>query len=739
MIKYLFIAISFLSLAQQLEAQPTFEQVDYLQVFKNDQSLKYPWGGGVNSSQFCDPDLNNDGIQDLVLYEKTEDRLLTFLSEGNGKYNIDRSYSRHFPVISGWIVMKDFNCDEVEDLFTYSNGSIKVYYGYYSSDSLMFRLISDGIFYPGFSGKVNLYSTFVDRPAIADFDNDGDLDILTFNVTFTRLNLYKNLRVERGLPCDTLAFKLDDNCWGNMMETGLSAEVDLRDTCSDKFPFPGRLDPYFESNLRRHAGSTLEAFDINGNGRLDVLMGDVSFSFVNYLSNYGTLENASILSQDTAYPRYDSPARVFSFPWTFFTDIDQDGRKDLLVTPFEGFGVDNIENVWYYKNSATDSAKLSLQTKSFMVGDMIDVGENAVPCLIDIDGDGLKDLLIGGGVRLGGGSLVYSIAHYQNIGFADYPVFRLVNENFLNFRTTGLQEPYPAVGDLDGDNLLDLVVGLGDGRILWYKNQSATRFEPLAPVLLKSSGNDLDVGQNAAPFIVDIDRDGRNDLIVGERNGNINYFRNTGSTGNPQFILATDSVGRIKTSTLTIPFGNSAPVVMDLDGDTKLDLIFGGYENIISWVSNISDSISSRVTPVPLFPGAPTPIGRKIAPVIADITNDGQWELLMGLQAGGLNFYSENPPAFRPVKTRDRQLTEALSFNIFPNPTKTNVQVRISNNPFKEDIFWEAIDITGRVAGFGNVSSPLFSIPTSSWPSGVYFIRISGASGVSGTQKLVKH
>ena len=734
----LFLLLIVFSFLQNMQAQPTFEQIDYLQVFKNDQSLKYPWGGGVNSSQFCDPDLNNDGIRDLVLYEKTEDRVLTFLSEGNGKYSIDRSYSRHFPTISGWIVTKDINCDNVDDLFTYSNGSIKVFYGFYDSDTLMFRLVSDGIFYPGFSGRVNLYSTFVDRPAIADFDYDGDLDILTFNVTFTRMNLYKNIRVERGLPCDTLAFKFDDNCWGNVMETGLSAEIDLRDTCQDKFPFPGRLDPYFEGNLRRHAGSTLEAFDINGNGRLDVLMGDVSFSFVNYLSNTGTLENASIMSQDTAYPRYDSPARVFSFPWTFFTDIDQDGRKDLLITPFEGFGVDNIDNVWYYKNSSSDSAKLSLQTKSFIVGDMIDAGENAVPCLIDIDGDGLKDLLVGGGVRLGGGSVVYSIAHYKNIGFADYPVFSLVDENFLNFRTTGLQEPYPSVGDLDGDNKTDLVVGLGDGRILWYKNQSADKFEPIAPALLKASGIDLDVGQNAAPYIVDIDRDGRNDLIVGERNGNINYFRNIGSAGNPQYILATDSVGKIKTSTLTLPFGNSAPVVMDINGDSKLDLIFGGYENIISWVNNIGDSITLRVSPTPLFPSAPTPIGRKITPAISDITNDGEWEMLLGLQAGGVNFFSENPPAFRPVRTRERILVENISFDIFPNPTQANVQIRIADNQISEGMFWEAIDITGRILGNGNVISSVFSIQTSEWPSGAYFISIN-REGINSSRKLIKH
>lgn len=736
--KYILILVALILSGLSVLAQPDFQQVDYLQVFKGSKSMQYPWGGGLNSTQFADPDLNNDGIADLIVYEKTEDRLMTFVADGSGRFRLDRAYAKHIPAVAGWLVTKDINCDSIADFFTYSNASIKVFHGFYEQDTLKFRLFSDGIFYSGFGGSINLYSTFVDRPAITDFDNDGDLDILTFNVTFTRMQYYRNMRVEKGFNCDTLAFKLEDNCWGNILEDGLSAQVIVRDTCPDKFPFPERRNPYEDQLiLRRHAGSTLEAFDISGNGRKDVLMGDVSFSFVNYLRNTGSLENASVLQQDTAYPGYDTPVRLFSFPLAYFTDINQDGRKDLLVTPFEGFGVDNIDNVWYYRNVGTDSVKLQLETKSFMVGDMIDIGENAVPCLLDVDGDGLKDLLVGGAYRLDGKDPVSRILLYRNIGTADYPVFSLIDENFLNFTSTGFNEPYPAAGDLDGDGNEDLVVGMGDGRMLFYRNTVSSGYQPAAPALLRISGADIDVGQNAAPVIVDIDRDNKKDLLVGERNGNINYYRNIGTPGNIQWVFQTDSVGRIRTSTEFIPFGNSAPAVADINGDGKWDLVFGGYENILSWVSNIEDSLFQRVTPRVLIPDYTGIIGRKIAPVLADITADGKWELILGLQAGGLNFFSEDPPPFRPVRTRDFSLQNAIAFEAFPNPANGLVNIRLNDDELSNALVWEVMDISGRALSYGFMNEPIIQINLNQWPKGIYLIRLTDKNGFNGVKKLV--
>jgi hypothetical protein len=725
------------ALAQSLSAQvPTFIQTDYMPVLNDGNYLEFPWAGGLNSAQICDADINNDGRKDLVIYEKTENRLLTLISVSPGKYDIQRAYAAHFPSIQGWIVMKDITCDGVADLFTFNNGSIVVYKGFFEQDSLRFELMSDGIFYEGFSGLINLYSSFVDRPAIADFDGDGDMDILTFNVTANRMLLYKNMVKEKGYRCDTIAFKLEDNCWGNIYESGLSPYVDLRDTCDSKFPFPGRLDPFFNGeNERRHAGSTVEAFDISGNGLLDVVMGDVTFSFVNYLPNTGTLTYASVLSQDTSFPAYDIPARTASFPLPVFIDIDQDGQEDLVVTPFEGFGVDNIENVLYYRNIGESSVQLSFQTKSLFVGDMIEVGENAAPCFIDITGNGLKDLLIGGGVRLGDAPPVYKITYYRNVGFADFPIYTLEQEDYLGFRALGLNEPYPAAGDVTGDGKIDLLVGLADGRILLYPNQATgPGFVAGNPSLLKVGSADLDVGQNAAPCVVDLDRDGRRDLVVGERNGNINYFRNAGGSGiNVQWVEQTDSVGKIRTSTPSIPFGNSAPVVGDFNGDGKLDMIFGGFENTLSFVSNIQDSIFQRVSPQSLL--GSVRMGRNLVPTVADITADGQLEMIVGTLAGGLYFYSENPPPRRPVSVNDRTDNQ-LEFVVYPNPNSGSFRVRVGNEAFIAPLSWQLFDAMGRMIKSGMLQDFESTVSVESISAGIYFLTIQSEQQI-GTQSIV--
>jgi len=717
-----------------LKAQPVFQQVDHLQVFKGDRKLAYPWAGGLNSAQFCDPDLNGDGIRDLLVFEKTENRVLTYITTAPGQYEINRDYIRHIPAVEGWVITKDMNCDGIDDLLTYSNASIKVYRGIRVNDTLQFELWSDGIYYPGFSGRINLYSSFVDRPAVADFDGDGDMDILTFNVTANRMTYYKNVRVEESLSCDTLAYKLYDNCWGNVFESGLDPVIEMRDTCSDKY-MSGRIGESTEDNVRRHAGSTLEAYDINGNGVLDVLMGDVSLSLLNYMRNEGTKEDASVLAQDTAFPSYNVPVKIYSFPWSIFLDVNHDGKKDLIVTAFEGLGVDNYDNVWYYENSGTDSVRLSLVSRSFMVGDMLDAGENAVPALLDVDGDGLTDLIIGGGYRKGG-NISYRLHYYKNIGFKDYPAFRLADEDYLGFSNLGLGEPHPTGGDLDGDGKKDLLVGLSDGRILFYRNQSTGNdFSPASPTLLKLDGNDLDVGQYAAPYVADIDRDGRIELIVGENNGNINLFRNTASSGNITLVQLTDSLGKITTASQFIPFGNSAVSVGDYNGDGKNDMIVGGYENVLWWVSNIEDSLFQKVSPVPVFEESGR-IGRKMAPVVTDLTDNGDLCMLIGLQTGGILFFSENPPDIRPVSVVTHAY-QAPRFYLYPNPAQSAVTLKLEKYDPGQWITWQLFDAMGRILRTGQITGIQQQIMIGNVPSGMYFFSIRDEKGAAGVRSLV--
>lgn len=707
-----------------ISAQVAFKEIDYIPVSNGTKFLDYPWAGGLNSAQFCDPDLNNDGKRDLIVFEKTENRFLTFIADEDGSYLLQRAYIPHLPPVQGWVITKDFNCDGVDDLFTYNNGSIMVYRGVYHQDTLNFELWSDGIYYEGSGFPINIYSSFVDRPAIADFDFDGDLDILTFSVSANRMLLYKNMRQEYQLDCDELQFILKDNCWGNVYESGLSPVIDMRDTCDYKFNH-GRL-------VQRHAGSTLEAYDIRNRGVLDVLMGDASLTLVNHLKNNGDRQNASILAQDTSFPSYNVPARLHSFPLATFIDVNHDGKKDLIVTPFEGLGVDNHENVLLYENISTDTLKLSFSTSSFMIGEMINAGENSVPTAIDINGDGLKDLIIGGTFRK---SEVQRpvLLYYKNIGTLEYPVFQLEDDNFLNFSSTALTAPHPHAGDIDGDGKIDLLVGTGDGRILFYKNiHAGNGFSSHAPTFIKYLNNDLDVGQNAAPFVIDIDQDGKKDLFVGEYNGNINWYKNVASSGQIQLEWMTDSVGKISTRTEFLPFGYSSLTIADINGDGKQDAIIGGYDNYLHIVYNIQDSLIHKVTPIPLLPNT-TAIGRKTTPTFQHFTSHQDGTLLIGLQTGGVRWWSIHPPDYRPVGVKD--IINPSQIHIYPNPFHDWIHLDIQTG--HHHLKWHMIDMLGRTVLSGQRNSNTI-IPTKNLVAGSYILYIVQDQEIVHRQILIK-
>src|SRR5690606_20077328 len=95
----------------------------------------------------------------------------------------------------------------------------------------------------------------------------------------------------------------------------------------------------------------------------------------------------------------NQPVNFCIFPAAFYEDVDFDGVKDLIASPnlFSKEYLNTLfdRSVWFYKNTGTSSEPtFSLVRQNFLQNEMIDVGDNAVPALIDIDGDGDDDLLI---------------------------------------------------------------------------------------------------------------------------------------------------------------------------------------------------------------------------------------------------------------------------------------------------------------------------------------------------------
>ena len=235
--------------------------------------------------------------------------------------------------------------------------------------------------------------------------------------------------------------------------------------------------------------------------------------------------------QDPTYPSYDVPVYISPFPVAFYQDFDNDGAKDLLATNFNDNGVENYNMTWFYKNLVSDDdPTFELQSETIFTDQMLDFGTFAAPVFLDYNADGLMDLLVGTRGLFVQNDDEASLILLENVGSESEPAFEVVDRDYLNIGNyTDDYNLAPSVGDMDGDEDLDILIGTNTGDLIYVENTAGPdqSMEFAAPI---PAWKNLDVGQNSNPFIIDLDRDGDMDLVIGERPGNLNFIRNIGSS-----------------------------------------------------------------------------------------------------------------------------------------------------------------------------------------------------------------
>jgi len=734
--RYPFLAAC-LVLSLSASAQLGFVRGDSIPVYSPSQ-LNFPWAGGLNFCQFSEIDLDQDGLLDLFVFDRTGNRITTYINTGTPNqisYKHAPEYQRLFPDLHDWAVLRDYNCDGKADIFTYQSPGFRVFENTSTGSNLQFTLrynivLSD--YNPqGNPNMVNLYVSPVDIPAIRDIDNDGDLDVLTFSILGSFIEYHENTAMQSPFGCDTLMFELGSYCWGNFSENALNNSIALNQSCrmaSPEATDDGQINHQPDQLL--HAGSCLECIDIDRDDDKEVVIGDISATNSVMVRNGGTPQSALGDSVDANYPSYDSSVAMAIFPCAFQVDVNNDNKKDLVFSPNVTTAAENYKSVWLYNNTGlTDSVVADFAQNNFLQDHMIEVGEGAYPVWYDYDADGDQDLFIGNYGYYNSGQYHSKIALYKNTGSAANPSFLLQTTDFAFIfgSGSGIQNLAFSFGDLDGDGDKDLLIGDYNGKLHFYQKLPGN---PDNFVIAQPNYQGIDVGSFAAPQIIDVDRDGLLDLLIGRQSpGRLSYYRNTGTASNPVFTQMSSFFGGVEVNAPFYSTGHSAPFLYDVGGSYKL--LVGSESGWIWHFDNIDGNLAGNFnlidsTYMDIWEGARTHLSG------ADVNGDAIMDLAIGNYSGGVALYLGD----NNVSTGSLYGNDDAAFELYPNPASGSVTVNVPEFSVYVDVRFGITNLLGQQVMNQTLSMQRTAINISALPKGVYICTLE-IDGKRAQRKLI--
>lgn len=368
-------------------------------------------------------------------------------------------------------------------------------------------------------------------PCIADFDDDGDLDLIS-----GRFPMYEQT-----------ASKAENDFLKYYENVGLPGKPDLR---LRPFPCEGEFPPPYLSTPRAH--------DWDDDGDLDLVVSAQSNIYL--FKNKGNRKK----------PKFQAHATPLPAPWGSsnlqvdrFLDFNGDGRVDLV----KGYTVklnSGIGNPWQWDKA------VSLLPRDQFIRHPSNIGDDWFwPYINDFDNDHRFDVLFGdwhGHIWL-----------HRNLSTDKQTRFdlegerlKLVNEKRIKVGPIGLDpsKDFTALqgartvlttADFDQDGLNDLVVGDTYGKIRYFRN-AGTMEKPVF-------ASPIEVGDLRKRLLVDStdwNGDGWMDVIAGSANGQVRVFLNHGKSGLMGFAEGFDP--------MLPPIAQPRVLMADLNGDGDEDL-----------------------------------------------------------------------------------------------------------------------------------------------------------------------
>jgi hypothetical protein len=276
----------------------------------------------------------------------------------------------------------------------------------------------------------------------------------------------------------------------------------------------------------------------------------------------------------------------------------------------------------------------------------------STPCYADWNADGAVDLLVGEG---GGGFSPAKLRVYLNDGTRQAPafdgyVYAQADGADLTAVASGCLGLLPRLVDWDNDTKPDLIVGQADGTVMWYRNVAADDNPTFdAGTLLRvgptGAKDTLSVGARATPAIADWNNDAKKDLIVGALDGRVRVYLNEGTDAAPDFLVAlTLQEG---SGDLVVPSIRSSPHVVDWDGDGRKDLVTGNTNGQLLLYRNVGTDAAPAFGASEALAADGVPIDLpgtpRSRPFACDWSGDGYANVLIGAGDGRVHLYEGVP------------------------------------------------------------------------------------------------
>ncbi len=444
--------------------------------------------------------------------------------------------------------------------------------------------------------------------------------------------------------------------------------------------------------------------DLNGDNKPDLAIYDRSAAKIfTYLNRNNKWEY---------HPEYEALFPTEVNQWMLLRDFNKDGKKDLFTSDPFGMIV--------FVNTTKPGENLSwrpyhpgfpLLTEGFSGNINLKVNESDIPAIDDIDGDGDLDIL---NLKFVGAGTVEFHKNFsmERTGHSDSMQLKRITQNFGGFEecscgTFAFGKTCAQLGggrtahnggktllsfDMDNDGDRDLLFSEEScARVYLLKNNGTKEVAVMTEAVNFPASQPIAISFFPAPFLEDVDFDGKADLLASPNIYNRTYlntnfqsslwlYTNTGSNQIPHFTFS-------KTNFLQddmIDVGDySVPAFADYDADGDLDLFIGTYTGT-NFIGTVYHYENSGTPSAPSFKFITKDFANlsqlstyNIKPQFADMDADGNMDLVItatDLKKGTTSLF------FLP-----NQVDKGMSFSI-PTATPINFKFSQTENVLINDI-----------------------------------------------------